>query len=428
MNKNLDYIFSILSSKKISSYYLPLANEHLYEFTKFKFNYLYELCGFTGDTGSIFLYNNEAYLFVDGRFTIQAKNEINDKRIKVIEINSDSDKIDFIISKLKSNKSILLNPKLISIDRIITKKEILDKYNIKIIFSEKHFNNFFKELKKNCFYLSSAPLFILDKKYVGDSPKKKISKLLNDIKLKCFIDKNASYVTSNLEEIAYLTNIRFEFCDIGDESILFDSYMIVNNKQSILYIKDYLCEKDINYLKRNNIIIKDIKCFYSDMKILNHSVYIDAKINNYFIYKCLKKIVIIHSPLLISRSIKNPVEVINLRKCNLVDGVSMVKILYGLKHNFKNSIKNEFKTEYDIKMYVDKIRKTNGKKKFLCNSFETIVAYKENSAICHYTPKEKKSKRVFANSLLLIDSGGNYLTGTTDITRTISLYKDTFCY
>ena len=111
MNKNLDYIFKILANKKIDAYYLPLSNEHLYEFTKFKDNYVYELSGFTGDTASLFLYKKVAYLFVDGRFVIQAKNEINDKRLKIIEVNSNSEKIDFIISKLINNKSILINPK-----------------------------------------------------------------------------------------------------------------------------------------------------------------------------------------------------------------------------------------------------------------------------------------------------------------------------
>lgn len=426
MNKNLDYIFKVLSSKRISSYYLPLSNEHLFEFTKFKNNYLYELSGFTGDTGSIFLYNNVAYLFVDGRFTIQAKKEINDKRIKIVEINNSNDKIDFIISKLKKNKSILVNPKLLSIDKINNIKPKIKAYNISLVLNSTIFSKYFESLKKSCFNLSKAPLFILDKKYVGETPNKRISVLLNDLVCNYSNTKNIYYITSNLEEIAYLTNIRFKFCDIGDESVLFDSFMLISNKKSILYIKDYLLEKDITRLKRNKIYIKDIKDFYSDLRELknNNNVFLDGRINNYNIYKCLPNANLINSPLYMRASIKTDTEISNLKKCNVLDGVAMVKILYSLKKGLSSADSKAYSTEYDIMKLVNKTRKSVGKKLFLCNSFETIVAYKENSAICHYIPKKGMSKKISRNSVLLIDSGGNYLTGTTDITRTISLYKN----
>ncbi|MBP3200381.1 MAG: M24 family metallopeptidase [Lachnospiraceae bacterium] len=425
MNKNLDYIFKILANKKIDAYYLPLSNEHLYEFTKFKDNYVYELSGFTGDTASLFLYKKVAYLFVDGRFVIQAKNEINDKRLKIIEVNSNSEKIDFIISKLINNKSILINPKLISIYRIINLQSKLNKYNIKIIFNDNIFKSFFNDLKKNCFHLTSAPLFILDKKYVGETSKNRINNLIIDI-YDTFASKNdIYYVTSNLEEIAYLTNIRFKLCDISDESVLFESFLIINNKKSILYLKDYLSDNDIKYLNKNNIFIKNINCFYKDLKkIKSKCVYIDKKINNYYIYKTIHSANLIDSPLYIKKSVKNNTEIKNLKKSNIIDGVAMVKAIYCLKNNDYRFKSNKFKTEYDIKLFIDNLRKYVGKKMFLCNSFETIVAYKENSAICHYTPKKNKSKKINDNGLLLIDSGGNYLTGTTDITRTISLYKN----
>ena len=426
MNKCLDYVFDILASKRIDSYFLPLSNEHLFEFTRFKDNYLYELSGFTGDTGSIFLYNNNAYLFVDGRFTIQAKNEINDKRIKIVEFSSSNDKIEFIISKLKRNRTILINPKLVSIKNIIKLKPILDKYNIKIIFNDNILKKYYHSLKSKCFNLKSSQLFILDKKYVGENPKNRINELLKDLAKKISNNKNIFYITSNLEEIAYLTNIRFKRCDIGDESVLFNSFMIISHKKSFLYIKDYLLGKDEIFLNNNNIFIKDISLFYSDLRKFKNrdNVFLDGHINNYYIYKCLQNICLINSPLTIKKSIKNNVEIKNLKKCNVKDGVSMVKIIYAIKHSFNSNNHNTLKTEYDIKQFVDKTRKNNGKNLFLCNSFETIVAYKENSAICHYSPKEKSSKKVLANGLLLIDSGGNYLTGTTDITRTLSLYKD----
>ena len=120
-------------------------------------------------------------------------------------------------------------------------------------------------------------------------------------------------------------------------------------------------------------------------------------------------------------SIKGDTEIKNLRKCNILDGLAMTKVLYRLK-NLKQT-GTQFKNEFEIKKFVDDTRVKVGKKSYLCPSFETIVAYKENAAICHYIPTKKANKKIGDNGLLLIDSGGNYISGTTDVTRTISLYK-----
>lgn len=419
MNKYLDIAFKELVSKKYDSYYLPLSNENLYEFTKLRQNFLIDLSGFSGDTGSIFLYKNKAYLFVDGRFTIQAKKEVNDKRIKVIEINKNNEIIDFIISKLNKNKSIVINPKLFSIYYINDLLNKIKKFNISLKFNENFLKKEFNLIKKNCFSLSSAPLFRLDNKYVGESSKSKIKYIINRI-ANNNISKNIIYLTSNLEEIAYITNLRFKFCDLPNESVLFDSFMIITKNKSYLYVKDYITDKDLMYLKNNNIFVLNIKNFYTDLKKYIHKKYIflDDKINNYYIYKLLRKANFIQSPLLIKKSIKNKIEVKNLRKCNVIDGIAMTIALFNVKE------KKLFKNEYEIKKFIDETRRKVGKKYFLSPSFDTIVAYKENSAICHYSPNINNSKNVLNNGLLLIDSGGNYLFGTTDITRTISLYKN----
>ena len=426
MNKNLDIVFNKLIKKNYDSYLLPLSNENLYEFTKLKQNLLIELSGFSGDTGSIFIYKNFAYLFVDGRFTIQAKKEINDKRIKVIEINKSNDIINFIVNKLNKNKSIVINPKLFSIKQVNNMINIIKEYNIRLIYDEHFLKKEFNNIKKNYFSLSSAPLFRLDNKYVGESPKSKINYIINEISNNNIYTKNLIYITSNLEEIAYITNLRFKLCDISDESVLFDSYMIIGNNKSYLYIKDYLNEKDIVYLNKNNIYICDFVNFYNDLKKYknNKNIFIDDRINNFFINRILPKVNCIQSPLFIKKSIKNNIEIKNLRRCNILDGIAMTIVLYSLKNNLLSLNNKKFKNEYDVKKFVDDTRKNIGKKYFLSPSFNTIVAFKDNSAICHYVPSKNNSKKIDKDGLMLIDSGGNYLYGTTDVTRTISLYKN----
>ena len=390
-----------------------------------KDNYLYELTGFTGDTGSALITKSNAYLFVDGRFTIQAKNEINDNRIKIIEICNGNDKINFIYDKLKYKSKLLINPKLISISKVNNAKEKFNVKKIDLIFNSSFCKKKFNDIKRQCFTLTCAPLIILDKEYVGENQSNKINRLRQNINC----DKKFIYVTSNLEEIAFLTNCRFKLCNISDESVLFDSFMIIAKNNSYLYIKDYLDLMYVKKLKKNNIVVKSIDDFYTDLSKLSKSniTFLDDKLNNYYIYKsaCKTNLKFISSPVELDMSIKNKTQIKNLEKCNILDGVSMVKAIYQIKKDIYNDAKNKkFNNEYDIKKFVDETRVRVGKSKYLCPSFETIVAYKENSAICHYTPKKNKCKNIKPNSLLLIDSGGNYLLGTTDITRTISLYRN----
>lgn len=429
-NKLLTLAYNELKKKKYDAYYLSLSNENLYEFTKDVDNYLVELTGFTGDTGALLITNEKSYLYVDGRFTIQAKREINDKSIKIVEINKNSEKIKDIVSRIKKNSKIALNPKAESINQVLAINEECKKKSLKLVYDISFLSNELSKAKKNCFNLTSAPLFLLERPYVGEDTKKKIYKLLSFVGEIINGKSDFYYATSNLEEIAYLTNLRYRFCDIAAYGVLFDSFLIVNRKKSILYIKDYLEEKAFKYINNSNIVIKGLEDFYTDLKKIskNNQVYIDKRINNYYIYKCLnlKSNCLIDSPLYEPMSIKGDVEIKNIRKSNILDGIAMTKALYKLKKVFcdKGKDKEKFNDEYSVKVFVDNLRRKVGKKYYLCESFETIVAYKENSAICHYIPQKSKSKKISSNSILLIDSGANYLFGTTDITRTISLYSD----
>ena len=132
-NEYLTKAFSLLNEKKYSAYYISVANENLYEFTREEINLVKKLTDFTGDTASLLIVKGVAYLYVDGRFTIQAKNEVKDKRIKVIEFNRTYKRLDDILKKCKSGDKLAFNSKLISIDRVLTAKEAFRKKNVKLV-------------------------------------------------------------------------------------------------------------------------------------------------------------------------------------------------------------------------------------------------------------------------------------------------------
>ena len=424
-NSLLDKAIKELNTKKNDAYYISISNENLYEFTRIIDNYVFDLTGFTGDTGSILITKKRCYLYVDGRFTIQAKKEIKDRRIKVIEVNRTNKKFEDIAMRLTNNSKLAFNPKRESINNILNATEIFRKKSIELVLDDKYLEKELKLNKSKCFNMSSAPLFLLDNKYISKNAKTKIKECIAALKRDEDLKGNIFYITSSLEEIAYLTNLRYRFCDIDNHGVLFDSFLIVNDKKSVLYVKDYLENEAIKYIDRSNIIVKKYSDFYVDLKNIENSdnYYLDGNINNYYIYKCLriKKNNLIKSPLEIDMSIKGDLEIRGLRKCNIIDGAAITKVIYEIKSQKGKNV--ELSDEYKIKQFVDKTRIRVGKKYYLCPSFETIAAYRDNSAICHYTPTKEKNKKIKGDGLLLIDSGGNYICGTTDITRTISLYN-----
>ena len=421
INSLLKNIYLELKKKAYDAYFVDISNENLYEFVSDDENLVLKLTGFTGDTGSLLMLRDKAILYVDGRFTIQAKVEIKDRFIKIVNVNRRQKLIDDIASRLKKGARLAFNPKIESIKTIESLNTSLSDKNIKLIADDKFFNYLTNSNSGNKNDLEKGKLFVLDNRYVSKTPKKKISELLINLKESGF----THYITSSLEEIAYITNIRK--MPVGNVSkVLSDAFMIISKNRSYLYTDDLADKKVISHLSRNGIKFASYNSFYDDLTDLRKVKYsLDPSLNNYYIYKKLSikdNKSLVASPLTLVKSIRGRKEKQALLKCNIIDGVAITKAIYDIKRRVANGDKL---TEYDAKLIVDEYRKKIGGKDYFSPSFDTIVAYKENSAICHYSPKINASKLLKKNSLLLIDSGGNYIFGTTDITRTISLYDKT---
>ena len=333
--KALDSIFVELKKRKYAAYYLSLSNENLYEFTDDDENMIRLLTGFTGDTGSILILKDKAILYVDGRFTIQAKKEIKDKRIKIVEVSRVSDKLNDICDRLSKNAKLAINPKIESISQISRFENEFSKKGIKII-ATNDLNIPLHTINDN---KNQTSLFILSGKYVSKTPKKKISELISAIQEKGY----THYITSSLEEIANLTNLRVDLKKTGGDKILFKAFMIVGKTKTFLYTDAAIDKKISSYLKKNGISIKTYKEFYNDLSIYKNQKYcLDDKLNNYYIYKKLsikdKKHFIV-SPLCKPMSIKGVKEIRGLRACNLIDGVSITKAIYNIKRLVKSGHK-----------------------------------------------------------------------------------------
>ena len=249
--KVLDKVFIELKKKKYSAYYVSISNENLYEFTDDNENIVRDITGFTGDTGSLLVLKDKAILYVDGRFTIQAKKEIKDKRIKIVEVSRANDKLNDICERLAGSAKLVINPKIESISQILKFEKELSNKKIKIIPSS-DFNLLSKANKDD---KNRVSLFVLSSKYISKTPKKKIAELLSTISEKDY----THYITSSLEEIANLTNLRVDVKKIGGDKVLFNAFMMVSKAKTILYTDAYIDKKINSHLKKNGISI----VFYS---------------------------------------------------------------------------------------------------------------------------------------------------------------------
>ena len=432
----LEQLRNIMDEAGIDIYIDKISDPHLNEFVDDYFNTIKALTNFTGDTASLIVTKNDAYLIVDSRFTIQAKREVDKKYIKVLTVASTKlvieSKIKEIFAKSKTNS--IYDTKVVFFDyekfSVNLAKQIIDvtKKVGGTVFGIDYF--YFKDLsfqdmgklstgallKETNFIFErirrinkrSLPklnnIYTLSDKVVGLSTKSKLSKIVSYMK-----NNNCDlFVISKLDEIAYITNKRG--CDFPCDP-LFYSYLIIDNKGKCKLFSKSTYQNFYTYLS----------------KIKNKKVLIDFRSSNYKTYHILNengnKLKDARGFVGELKSIKTDSEIMNQRKAMLIESAVLCDVIYNLK--FKNFSKEKF-TEYDVSKLINKKRKFYAKKfasKYIGDSFDTIAAYNENGAMAHYKPLKNKSKTLKNSSLLLIDTGANYLYGTTDTTRTISLGK-----
>ena len=353
-------------------------------------NNLATVTNFTGSAGFTLILKKENYLFVDGRYTLQAKQQSGNK-LKVFEIPHTWPKN----LREVENCKIGFNPKLFT-------NKTLDLYFehkvnlVPIIFKFK--NNKKKKINK---------IFHLNKSITGESSISKIKKIKNYMKKNKI---NYLYVSAS-ENINWLLNIRGK--DLPNSPIANCKLLITNYGKIYLFINSgKITNFNINLLK--HIILCDEGDLFKVTKNLKNGFFgIDDTTCSVFeegIIKSKFKIIQKIDPIYNYKSIKNKIEIRNTYKAHIEDGVAMTKFLYWFKNN-----KIEL-TEKKVEAKLEKLRKKS--KNYLFPSFDTIAGSGPNGAIIHYKSNDKTNRKIKKDDILLLDSGGQYKWGTTDITRT----------
>jgi Xaa-Pro aminopeptidase len=377
---------------KIDGYIIPKNDEYFLEYAKN--DRLKNISNFSGSAGIAVILKKKNYLFVDGRYTIQAKQE-SAKNFNIIEIHK---RLPHTIIK---NLNLGYDPK------IFTSK------NLKYYFSNNNHipinNNLidqifrFKEKK-------TKPFYSLKKNIVGETHHSKILKVINYLK-----SNKADYLfTTAPENVAWLLNIRGY--DNPNSPIPNARLLIGKNKKLFLItkknnIKKIIKEKKIN--KDDFIDIKDLPNLISNLKGGNFIT--DNKSCSVFYENIIKskfKILNKDDPIYKLKSIKNSHEVNHMIATHKKDGLALTKFIYWIKNINKKTI-----TEVEAQNKLEKFRKLS--KDYLFPSFNTIAGSGPNGAIVHYRATTKNTKKINKKDILLLDSGGQYSYGTTDVTRTI---------
>ena len=403
MNK-INQLRNFLNKQNCDAYLIPKNDEYFGEYVPKNKDRLKFISGFTGSTGLALILKNKSYLFVDGRYTLQAKKEIY-KDFKICEIPKI--KPHYILKNLNKEITLGFDPKLFTSN---TLKNIISNSLVKI---KPINNNLIDAVWKNKTKVNNNKFYILEEKYHGEKYLNKISKINKFLKL-----KDIHYLlTTAVENISWLLNIRGSD---ASSSPLTNGKILFNKNGKIIFFTNI--NKITPQIKKSFgkkvIFIKEELFVNYLKKIKNSKILIDKKTCSLYYEKNIhfsNKLIDIEDPIYLLKAIKNKTEINNTKIAHLFDGIALTKFIFWLKNNYRKTKITEVSAQNKLESY----KKQN--KNYLYPSFNTISGFGGNGAIVHYRSNNKTNKAIKGNNLYLLDSGSQYFYGTTDVTRTIAI-------
>lgn len=401
-----------MKKRNIDIYLVPTSDFHESEYVGEHFKARKFITGFTGSAGTAVITMTEAGLWTDGRYFVQAEKQLKESTVTLYRMGEEGvPKVDeFVEDKLPQGGCLGFDGRVVNgtwgqkLEKIAEKKQAslhVDEDLIDLIWSDRP-------------ALSKEPLFLLEEKYTGKSTKDKIADLRKAMK-----EEGANvHILTSLYDIAWLLNIRGG--DISYVPVVL-SYLVLTEKECIWFLQEEIVTPEIRaYLEKNQITTQPYDDIYSYVPKISEDavVLMNGSTVNYRISSSLNKnikVVDKANPTELMKAIKNKTEVDNTRMAHVKDGVAFTKFMYWLKNN----IGKIPMTEISASDYLEARRREQDN--FIDLSFDTICAYGANAAMMHYAATPETDTELKPEGFLLVDSGGHYFEGTTDITRTMAL-------
>lgn len=411
IKERLRQLREIMAERKVDMYVVPTSDFHESEYVGGHFKGRKFITGFTGSAGTAVITMKEAGLWTDGRYFIQAAAQLQGSTVTLYKMGEENVPTieEFVKSKLPE-KGVL------GFDGRVINGTLGDKFE-KII-KEKQGRIYAKEDLIDFIWKERPPLpkeqaYVLDIKYAGASVQDKLEGVRKEMK-----EKGAeAHIITSLDDIAWLLNIRGN--DIPHFPVVL-SFAVVTLETCFWFAhREVLNDTVAQYLKNNNIQVQDYDAIYDFTSKLNvRKVWLDKNCVNYRILNAISKDIKVinkENPTQLMKAIKNETEIQNIRNAHIKDGVAFTKFMYWLK----NTIGKQEITEISASDYLEEKRREQ--EGFIDLSFDTISAYGPNAAMMHYSASEESNTVLEEKGFLLVDSGGHYYEGSTDITRTIAL-------
>lgn len=398
----------VMKKYNINYYIIPSADPHQSEYVSEYYRGRAEVSGFTGSAGTLLVGEKEAKLWIDGRYFIQAAEQLQGTGIDLMKMATPGyDTINQWVEKnIKENDTLGFDGSCYSTNQYKELLKIAKKNNFNINMDK----DLLEEIWSDRPSLPEDKIFVHDEKYCGKSVKEKLSEVRKYMKE----NKVQNYLLTSLDDIAWLFNIR------GND-ILFNpvalSYAIITENEAKLYVNKTKVDDEVqSALKVQEVFIYEYNEIEDHVKQLNGNTLIDPAKVNAKLYSLLSCTIIERLNITTNlKAIKNEIEIANFENAHIKDGVAMVKFIKYLKDN----IGKEKITEISASKKLSELRSQGELAKG--DSFGTIAGYKEHAAMMHYSATPESDYELKLQGLFLVDSGGQYLDGTTDITRTFVL-------
>jgi len=405
MKKHIEQLMQKMSERHYNAYVVFTSDDHGSEYVEDHFKARAFFSDFTGSAGTLVVTKDGGYLWTDGRYFLQASRQLKSSGCSLMKDGEAG--VPSVIEFLKSlgeeitiafDFTTATTSFVTALSKVMPKAKLVDDGKI------------VDEIWTDRPSLPASQAYIIPFEQAGASVKDKLASLLAETK-KAGCD---FALVSSLDDVAWLFNLRG--ADIIYNPVNY-AYALVGEGHFILYIDESKLSEEIRTkFALDGIVIRPYLAVYDDVKALACKVLIDEGKTNYALSLAIKdKKVANVFPTTMAKAIKNEVEIANTKKAQLEDSVAMVKFMKWLKENV-GKVKM---TEISVADKLEAFRRES--KLFKDLSFDTICGYMGNGAIIHYSATEETNAEVLAKGLLLVDSGAQYLYGTTDITRTFAL-------
>ncbi|OJV40694.1 MAG: peptidase M24 [Bacteroidales bacterium 36-12] len=397
-----------MSKNDIAAYIIPGTDPHAGEYIPDYWKERDWISGFTGSAGTAAVTLDKAFVWVDSRYFIQADDQLKGTGFAAMKMGlpDTPDMLKWIAGELKVGDRVGVNPLLFSVNAYATMGKLFAAHGIS--FSS---IDLIKDIWSDRPAIPSEKVFAFDVKYAGKSCSEKIA-----LVRKSLSDTQTDMLVLNaLDDIAWLFNIRGNDVDYNPVTT---AYASVSFDKSVIYISSDKIDDNLKaYFRSNDVLVKDYLDIYKDLPNISTDtkVLIDGNKLNQSLFECIKtEVVNTLSPVAALKSIKNNVEIEGVRNAMIKDGVALTRFFIWLENNVDSGTLSEISIS-------DKLYKFRAEQDlFYGESFSTIAGYADHGAIVHYKADDSSDANILPEGILLLDSGGQYLDGTTDITRTIS--------